>query len=251
MKTKLLFLIAMTASSVSLFSQVGINTTNPQNTLHVAGDGTKDPLRIDGLKPGSGSYLLVDSNGVVKTSTDKSNLTFILPSVSNSSGILLTQAGQTGSTTYSENSTPASSITPGSGSWTKIPGLQSTLNIIQATNTINISVEGMVQYDSAAAMASTMSVSYAIGIFLDGKLIATRMFSLSGNGFAGTTDKWSVLGQSSNLSVGAHTIEIYATRRNTTGSASSSIAIARPAPSVTSLNQFMSKAILQINGVYQ
>lgn len=36
-KTKLLFLIAMTASSVSLSSQVGINTTTPQSTLHVNG----------------------------------------------------------------------------------------------------------------------------------------------------------------------------------------------------------------------
>jgi len=37
MKTKLLFLIAIVASSVSLFSQVGINTTTPQSTLHVNG----------------------------------------------------------------------------------------------------------------------------------------------------------------------------------------------------------------------
>ncbi|MFP3591499.1 hypothetical protein [Chryseobacterium sp. SIMBA_038] len=247
---KILFLLVFSIYTAA-FAQVGINTANPQNMLHIVGNGTTDPLRIEGIKPGSGTYLLVDSNGVVKASTDRSNLTFVLPSVSNSTGLLLSQAGQTGSTTYNENSAPASSIMPGNGSWTKISGLQSTLNIIQPANTINISVEGMVQYDSTAAMTNTMTVSYAIGIFLDGKLIATRMFAISGNGFSGTTDKWSVLGQSSNLSVGSHTIEIYATRRNTTGSATADLAIARPASSVSSLNQFMAKAVLQINGVYQ
>ncbi|SHK82842.1 hypothetical protein SAMN05444267_100884 [Chryseobacterium polytrichastri] len=247
---KIFFLLIFSAYAITL-AQVGINTANPKNMLHIVANGTNDPLRVEGVKAGSGAYLLIDSNGVIKSSTDRSNLTFVLPSVSNSTRLLLTQTGQTGSTTYNENSIPASSITPGNGSWIKISGLQSTLNIIQPSNTINISVEGMVQYDSAAAMTGDMTISYAIGIFLDGKLIATRMFAISGNGFSGTTDKWSVLGQSSNLSVGAHTIEIYATRRNTAGSASADLAIARPAPSVSSLNQFMAKGVLQINGVYQ
>lgn len=249
MKKKLFLLIF--PMYVTTFAQVGINTNNPQTMLHVVGNGVADPLRIDGLKPGSGSYLLVDANGVVKTATDRSNLTFVLPSVSNSTGLILTQAGQTGPTTYTENTSPTSSIMPGSGSWTKIPGLQSTFNIIQPTNTINISTEGTVQYDSASTMSSGMAVSYAIGIFLDGKLIAARVFNISGNGFSGTFDKWSILGQASNLSVGSHTLEVYATRRNTAGSANADIAIARPAPSSTSLNQFMAKAVLQINGVYQ
>jgi hypothetical protein len=251
---KKLFLFLVFPGSIMTYSQVGINTPNPQNALHIVSDGTKDPLRVDGLKPGSGSYLLVDSNGVIKTSTDRSNLTFVLPSVSNSTGLLLKEAGTTGSTTYAENSSPTNSISPGVGankSWTKIPELESTINIIQPNNTVNISVEGMVQYDSSTAMASTMTVSYAIGIFLDGKLIAARLLPLSGNGFVGTADKWSILGQTSNLTTGSHKIEIYATRRSTTGGAIADIAIARPAPSVTSLNQFMAKAVLQINGVYQ
>ncbi|KXH84509.1 hypothetical protein [Chryseobacterium kwangjuense] len=34
----------------------------PQNTLHIADDGTKDPLRVDGLKPVFGSYVLQATN---------------------------------------------------------------------------------------------------------------------------------------------------------------------------------------------
>ncbi|WP_390450614.1 hypothetical protein [Chryseobacterium sp. Alg-005] len=52
-----------------LFAQtgnVGINTTNPTNTLHIVSGA--DPLRLEGLQPGnSGNNILtVDGNGVVK-----------------------------------------------------------------------------------------------------------------------------------------------------------------------------------------
>lgn len=45
---------------------VGINTTNPTNTLHV--HSTSDPIRLDGLQTGAATnnLLTVDANGVVK-----------------------------------------------------------------------------------------------------------------------------------------------------------------------------------------
>lgn len=51
-----------------LIAQVGINTITPTNTLHVRGDTTTDPLRIEGLltSPGNLESLVATSTGVVK-----------------------------------------------------------------------------------------------------------------------------------------------------------------------------------------
>lgn len=41
-------------TSVCMYAQtgnVGINTPNPTNTLHIKGNGTSDPLRIENLLP--------------------------------------------------------------------------------------------------------------------------------------------------------------------------------------------------------
>ncbi|WP_316805653.1 hypothetical protein [Pedobacter nototheniae] len=246
---KNLIFIVFLAIPALLSAQVrtGINTQVPTTTLHVKAIGTDDPLLVEGLKPGSGQFLVLDNNGVVKISTDKSNLAFVIPSVSNTVGVGLTQTSQTGSTNYTENSGPTGTI-PGGGSWTKITGMQSTFNILQAANTLSINAEGMVQYDGT--LSSAAAISYGLGIFLDGKLIATRNFIMAGDNSVGTSQKWSLLGQASSLTVGSHVLEIYVTRRNTVGTAPNSIYVAQPVPNSTVLSQFMAKAIMQINGVY-
>lgn len=252
MKNLIYIVFVLLPGLVAAQVRTGINTKTPTTTLHVKPSGTEDPLKVEGIKAGSGLYLVLDNNGVVKTSTDKSNLAFVLPAVSNTSGLALTRASQTGAVNYTENSAPTNSIPTGgiagSGSWTKIPNMESSFNIAQAANTLSIAAEGMAQYDGTLSISS--AVSYSLGVFLDSKLIAVRTFSLSSDGFAGTFNRWSILGQVSNLSVGAHKIELYATRRNSTGDATNDIVIAQPAASSTLLNQFMAKAILQINGVY-
>lgn len=68
---KKLFLSAYIASSVYMYAQtgnVGINTPNPTNTLHIKGNGTGDPLRIENLLPAQNTAgtLVVDSNGVTR-----------------------------------------------------------------------------------------------------------------------------------------------------------------------------------------
>lgn len=47
---------------------VGINTTTPTNTLHIKGNGTSDPLRIENLLPAQNTAgtLVADSNGVTR-----------------------------------------------------------------------------------------------------------------------------------------------------------------------------------------
>lgn len=251
---KKLFFTALMLSTIFNFSyaQVGINTDSPTNTLHVKNTPGIDPVRIEGLQEGSGAFLLVDDDGVLKASTSKVNMPFVLPTVSNSTGITLSQASETGSNVYTEGSSPIGSI-PGGGSWTKIPDMEIEFDIIDENNTISMQVEGISQYNGN--MAPGTSVSYAIGIFVDSKLVAVRFQSIDGNNFNIETSKWSVLGQVSNLSVGTHIVEVYATRRNSspnsgTDSPTALIAIARPAPIASNLNQFMAKAVLQVSGVY-
>ncbi|GEN70897.1 hypothetical protein CLA01_09690 [Chryseobacterium lathyri] len=84
MKTKLLFLIAMTASSVSLFSQVGINTTtpNPSSILDIVSTnkglliprvsltGNTDVTTIPNPANGLLVYNLVDAGGASPVKKD-------------------------------------------------------------------------------------------------------------------------------------------------------------------------------------
>ena len=52
--TKKLFTSIHIMTSVCMYAQtgnVGINTPNPTNTLHIKGNGTSDPLRIENLLP--------------------------------------------------------------------------------------------------------------------------------------------------------------------------------------------------------
>ena len=251
MKKSLLFFSFCMIMNPDLKGQVGINTDRPTNTLHIKNSVGIDPIRIEGLRAGSGVILLADDNGVLKTSTSKINLPFILPAVSNTTGINLSLASQTGSNIYDEGSVPTGSIA-GGGSWTKIPGMEVNFDIVDGSNTISMNVEGMAQYNGN--MADGSSVSFAIGIFVDGKLGAVRMASVDGNSFSFETQKFEVLGQVSNLSVGRHKIEVYATRRNSTPSGTNeptaALAIARPAATASNLNQFMTKAVLQVSGVY-
>lgn len=237
------------------YAQVGINTENPSNTLHVKNTEGVDPVRIEGIQKGSGELLVVDEDGIVKKAyPSQIHLPFVLPAVSNTVGVTLSVSSQTGSNIYTQGSSPTGSI-PGGGSWTKIPGLETTFDIIDPNNTISMSVEGIAQYN--ADMSEDASVSFAIGIFVDNKLEAVRFFAINGSRFSTEAIKWEALGQVSDLSVGSHTVEVYATRRNSTPTSpsqpahpSASLAIAQPAPSSSNLNQFMARGVLNISGVY-
>lgn len=248
---KYLILLLLLGQSMGLIAQkrTGINTRTPSTTLHIKPSGTDEPIKIEGVKLAatSGLFMLVDDNGVVKTAGGKSNLAFILPSVSNTTGLSFSLASQTGGASYEENSAPDGSI-EGGFSWTKIPQMESVFNILKPANSLSINVSGLVQYDGL--FPDKAAVSYAIGIFLDQKLIATRTFYmvLPGSNFG--AEKWNLLGFAQNLPVGNHTIEVYATRRARTGTANDDIYIAQPAPGATNINQTMAKAILQISGVY-
>ncbi|GAA5097889.1 hypothetical protein GCM10023210_33390 [Chryseobacterium ginsengisoli] len=69
--TKKLFTSIQIMTSVYMYAQtgnVGINTPNPTNTLHIKGNGTSDPLRIENLlfAQNTAGTLVADSNGVTR-----------------------------------------------------------------------------------------------------------------------------------------------------------------------------------------
>lgn len=238
-------------------TRTGINTKSSAGTLHLKPSGSDDPLRVEGIKMGSGAFLLIDDNGHLKTSADRSNLTFVLPAVSNTEALVLASTSETGDVNYEENSSPNGSI-GGSDSWSKIPGLESVFNIIEPVNSLNIIVEGITYYEDEVIgtgparkqIPDGASISFAIGVFLDSKLVAVRNYYLIGTGFGFQIQKWDILGQARNLSVGNHKIEVYATRRNTIGAAGQPINIAGHGQNDLAPNQFMTRGILHISGVY-
>lgn len=267
---KLTIFAAIVISSLA-FSQVGINTDTPTETFDVNGitrvrtlpnDGDINAIytKPDGTKSTTKNQpftatktLVVDDNGVVgAVSMTAPGQSFVLPAVSNTTGVLLPISGQTGSNIYTEGSAP--NDIP--GGWTPIPAMETTFDIISANNTISFSVEGVETYNGD--MSPGASISFAIGIFVDGKLSAVRVMGLNGSSFNKESDKWSLLGSVQNLSVGSHIIKVYATRRASVPlvgtTPTQDLAIAMPAPSLVggiNSNQFMTKAVLQVSGVYQ
>ncbi|MBB4805917.1 hypothetical protein HNP38_001189 [Chryseobacterium defluvii] len=68
---KKLFLFAFITGFAFMNAQsgnVGINTSSPTNTLHVKGNGTSDPLRLESLltAQNTAGTLVADANGVVR-----------------------------------------------------------------------------------------------------------------------------------------------------------------------------------------
>ena len=143
------------------FGQTGIGTLTPTTKLHVVGTPTLEPFRIEGLKAGTGVYLLVDPNGVMKTSTEISKQPFVFPTVSSTGPLILAKADDVGGNKYLENSAPTTPI-----KWSKIPGAQSTFTITKTTNTLSISAEGVTQYDGdLGSTGSTNAFLMSLYIF--------------------------------------------------------------------------------------
>lgn len=247
MKNLIIVLVLSLPLGVGAQIRSGINTKSPDGTLHITPNGTDEPLRIEGIKPGSGSYLMVDDAGYLKFTTVRQNLAFVLPAVNSPGPLVLTTASETGEHVYNENSSPNGSIA--GQSWSKIPGLESTFSIIESVNAISVNVEGITYYSSLSPMPNDSSISFAIGVFLDGKLIAMGNYNLKSTQFAYQAKQWNLMAAARNLSKGTHKIEVYATRRITTGDATAPINVGGQGADAGP-NQFMAKGILQVSGVY-
>jgi len=109
-----------------------------------------------------------------------------------------------GAINYAENSLPGTI-------WTEVPGLSKDVTITQTNNSVFVITEGMVQANNNFTSASS-TFTYAVGIFVDGKLAGARNYS-SNYGRANQYDFFSINTLLKNLTVGTHVIKTYVTMR--------------------------------------
>lgn len=123
-------------------------------------------------------------------------------STSNSSPVSVTTPQ--GALNYLQNSTSGTV-------WTEVPGCSKDITISQLDNSVLVITEGMVQANNAVA-SLTENFTYAIGIFVDGKLAGVRNYSAK---YINTYsyDFFSINTLLQNLSLGNHTIKTYVTLR--------------------------------------
>ncbi|MFN0255639.1 beta strand repeat-containing protein [Pedobacter ureilyticus] len=75
---------------------VGINTPTPSNKLHIVGNGTADPVRIEGLQAGAATdnMVVADASGVLKTLAIPSSVNIYNANGSLTSNRVVTLAGK-------------------------------------------------------------------------------------------------------------------------------------------------------------
>lgn len=125
-------------------------------------------------------------------------------SYSTSSSSAVDLSTLSGALMYAENSLPGSV-------WTEVPGLSKNINITQTNNTVFVLTEGMVQANNTN-VSTVNTYTYAVGIFVDGKLAGVRNYS-SNYGRTFQYDFFSINSVFKNLSLGNHTIKTYVTMR--------------------------------------
>lgn len=123
-------------------------------------------------------------------------------STSNSSPVNISTLS--GALNYAENSVPGTV-------WTEVPGLSKDITITQANNSIFVITEGMVQANNTN-VSRTNTFTYAVGIFVDGKLAGVRNYSTN-YGKSYQYDFFSINTLFKNLSIGNHNIKTYVTMR--------------------------------------
>jgi len=240
---------------VHVIGQVGIGKEDfyPETDLHIIGDNENAPLRLREIKTTTiepTSYLTLSPDEKVYVTNSLDGVAFVLPTQVASAGVELLTSDNTGNATYQIGvETPSSA-----NKWKKIPGVEIDFEILQATNIINISLEGGSQYGVVnGTMNLGTNIYYAIGLFVDGVLQDVRILPFKGNGQANKLEKWYFSSYLKNLSEGSHTIEVYVSRRygvTTTSQAERSLMVGTNTPGVTNNNLFMSQVILNVFGKY-
>ncbi|WP_084017970.1 hypothetical protein [Moheibacter sediminis] len=238
-----------------VFPQVGIGLENfkPETSLHIVGDQVNSPLGLRGITTtlsDTDVYLIHDTDDKVYKMNRLDGVAFVIPTVFNTNGIELTTAMNTGNVTYNLGvETPASV-----NKWHLIPGMTSTFEMLQDTNILNISIEGLSQYGVTGAFVNLgTNIYYTVGIFIDGILTDARILTFRGNGQSNLVDKWNVSSHVKNLSKGTHTIQVYVSRRNGSSTSSQderSIMVGTSSVGVSNNNDFMSRIVLNCFGRY-
>lgn len=203
MMKKLLTFVAISILATSTYSQVGIgdNPTDihPSEALkisstnkgiilpnvHLTSYDSADPipnpaegLLIYNKNPNLGKGFTMWKGSKWKPMLNSSNIAQFL-GVINSSTVISTTAvddkTKQGATLYTEDEGPSTNRT-----WKQIPGVEKTIQVNSQNNTVSVNVNGIVQVKQSNS-TNTSTTSYAIGIFVNGKLKSVRNFILKGD----------------------------------------------------------------------
>lgn len=148
----------------------------------------------------------------------------------------ITDSSVNGAATYTIGESPSAH------DWQLIPGMSKTIDIVSANNNVSVSVGGLVQADTNS---DQQTYSYAIGIFVDGKLAAVRNFILSGSTTCLYSD-FNVFMTASNLSVDSHTIEVYETYRVDLNNKGKALRFGEKVASCNNISTDMSRSLMHI-----
>ncbi len=163
-------------------AQVGINTSNPVNTLDVNGDlSVRGELRTGGtnlLKGSAGTAGYILHNNSEMNVNDWKNIKIADGQGSMSVFSLNTVADQTGVTfTGNGSAVPYSENTTLNNNWVVLPGTNDTFSTTNGTNKVVFTFQTTAQKTGNGSS----SAGFACGVFVDNKLRAVRTEVLLGD----------------------------------------------------------------------
>ena len=134
---------------------------------------------------------------------------------------------------------------PGDTDWQEIPNLTQNIDIYSPKNDVTININGVVQGTNGNNGNSTNS--YAIAIFVDGKLKTVRNFIL-GLPTTCTYNDFNLMSTLKDLAVGTRTIKVYAIYRAqvTSGASNATLAFGDKRSNCSNLTSDMARTVMNV-----
>lgn len=228
MKKYYLILLVSVLSTVSLPAQVLIssdpaiaNKPDPSAVLQIAANnrGVRFP-QVPLLSNTDNVTVPTPVNGLVVHNTNTDQLNFwednhwnrmfgindALPLIKVTQNFSASSAGSTTISTFPA-SMPLFTLNQSTSGWTAVNS-STTITVTKPVNTNYIVCEGMAQIDNDSNIYQEFQ--FAIGVFVDGQLKIARKFTAIGNSYVCNWRKFNLSGVFDNLSVGTHSVAVYA-----------------------------------------
>ena len=265
MKKKTILSLISIIYATSLFAQVGIKVENPLADFHVNGDIqiTKE-IRVGGGKttagdPGTKGQLLKSNGEGVAPEWIYINIPIVPTgnfSMTNSTVLvdktgLEIENGTLYKRQYDENES-ISAIPPvndPNAIWHIFPELTNYIDIVKESNKINFTMQTMTHLSDRVNETNKIPLfTYAIGIFIDGKLKSVKSFKISGDPNSSSPfEVVTLIATAENVPIGNHKIEIAVIPRLKGEGYLGNLAIGRPNRESTNLSSFMARTSLKID----
>ncbi|MCA6065973.1 hypothetical protein JI747_002210 [Chryseobacterium sp. RG1] len=211
-------LIVTFLMSLTMYSQVGINTTTPKSTLDVNGDlALRNALSTGGTdavngNPGSVDQVLVSKGAGQPPVWKYANIPFMENSQYKLINTYL-KADQTGITTLSNTVAASAPVTSNlnedfdPAKWVKIADLATPVEIKSSQNKVTYQFQTGVELVNKA-VGSGSSVDFICGIFKNNKLVALRPDGITAVDNAPTQSIFTLNYTEENVAKGTYTVEV-------------------------------------------